>query len=164
MIEPERFEDGRGFFARTWCREEFAAQGLNADLVQCNISFNIQRGTLRGMHYQKPPHAEAKLVRCTQGALYDVVVDLRRDSATYLQWFGTALSAENRNALYVPEGCAHGFVTLEDHTEVLYQMSASYDTASAAGVRWDDPAFSIAWPIAPTVMSDRDRNYPDFQP
>lgn len=164
VIEPERIADARGFFARTWCSSEFAAHGLNANLVQCNISVNTRRGTLRGMHYQKAPHCEAKLVRCTSGALYDVIVDLRADSATYMRWFGVKLSAEGRTALYVPEECAHGFITLEDNTEVLYQMSDVFYPEAAAGVRWDDPAFSIQWPIQPTVMSERDRHYPDFRP
>ncbi len=164
LVEPERVEDERGFFARTWCREEFAEHGLNADLVQCNISYNARRGTLRGMHYQRPPHAEAKLVRCTRGALYDVIVDLRRNSSTYMQWFGTELTADNRSALYVPEGCAHGFITLRDDTEVLYQMSDSYHAECVAAVRWNDPAFAIAWPAAPEVISERDRSHPDFRP
>ncbi|HZW24576.1 MAG TPA: dTDP-4-dehydrorhamnose 3,5-epimerase [Gallionella sp.] len=162
LVEPERIADERGFFARTWCREEFVAQGLNPNLVQCNISYNSLRGTLRGMHYQRPPHAEAKLVRCTRGRIYDVIVDLRSGSPTRLQWFGAELSALNRLALYVPEGFAHGFVTLEDDSEVLYQMSEPYHPECAAGVRWDEPAFAINWPIMPEVVSSRDRAYPDF--
>jgi len=161
-IDVERHPDERGFFARTWCRNEFADNGLNPNLVQCNISFNKVRGTLRGMHYQKAPHAEAKLVRCTQGALYDVIIDLRKDSSTYTQWYGVELSAENRKALYVPEGFAHGFITLRDGTEVLYQMSEFFYDECAAGVRWDDPAFSIHWPVGVAVISERDKNYSGF--
>lgn len=164
LVEPEEVVDERGFFARTWCREDFVASGLNSNLVQCNISYNKLRGTLRGMHYQNAPYAEAKLVRCTQGAIYDVVIDLRRESPTYTRWFGTELTADNRHALYVPEGCAHGFITLMDDTEVLYQMSESYHAECAAGVRWNDKAFAIDWPVDVEVISERDKNYPDFQP
>lgn len=162
VIEPERRNDDRGFFARTWCREEFEARGLNPAIAQCNISFNLQTGTLRGMHYAAPPHEEAKLVRCTAGAVYDVIIDLRRDSATYKQHVGEVLSAGNYRMLYVPEGFAHGFQTLEDQTEVCYQMSQFYSPGHARGVRYNDPAFGIAWPIGDPVMLDRDRNYPDF--
>lgn len=162
MVEPEPIVDERGFFARTWCRDEFARQGLNPDLVQCSISFNKTAGTLRGMHYQQAPHAEAKLVRCTRGAIYDVIIDLRPDSATFTRWFGAELSAENRKALYVPEGFAHGFLTLADAAEVLYQMSEVFHAESARGVRWDDPAFAIAWPGAVRVIAERDRSFPDF--
>lgn len=163
VIEPETIVDERGFFARTWCEHEFADHGLNPNLVQCNISYNKVRGTLRGMHYQRAPHVEAKLVRCTQGGIYDVVVDLRSDSKSFAQWFGVELTAENRIALYVPEGMAHGFLTLHDGTEVLYQMSDFFHAASAAGVRWDDSAFGIHWPGQVKVISERDRNYQDFQ-
>ncbi len=162
VIEPEQIADERGFFARTWCRNEFADMGLNPNLVQCNISYNKLCGTLRGMHYQKAPHAEAKLVRCTRGALHDVIIDLRPDSDTCMQWFGVELTDENRKALYVPEGFAHGFITLRDDTEVLYQMSEFFHGESAAGVRWDDPAFSIHWPIAVSLISARDQNYADY--
>ena len=162
LIEPERMEDDRGSFARTFCREEFAAHGLAVDVAQISISFNKLRGTLRGMHYQAQPHAEAKLVRCTRGAIRDVLVDLRRDSPTFLRWAAEDLSADNAKAMYVPEGCAHGFLSLEDASEVLYQMSTPFHGASAAGVRWDDPAFGIDWREAVRVISDRDRNYPDF--
>ena len=154
--------DERGFFARTYCRNEFAEMGLNPNLVQCNISYNKVRGTLRGMHFQKAPHAEAKLVRCTQGALYDVIVDLRNDSKTFTQWFGVELTAKNRKALYVPEGFAHGFITLKDDAEALYQMSEFFHSECSAGVRWDDPVFSIRWPIDVKVISERDRSYPNF--
>ncbi|HZP83020.1 MAG TPA: dTDP-4-dehydrorhamnose 3,5-epimerase [Chthonomonadaceae bacterium] len=160
-IEPR--EDERGFFARTWCREEFAAHGLNTSLVQCNLSFNTRKGTLRGMHYQAAPHAEAKLVRCTLGALYDVVLDLRPDSATFCQWVAVELTATNRRMLYIPEGCAHGFQTLEDATEVFYQMSEFYHPESARGVRWNDPAFGIAWPPGERIISARDQEYGDFR-
>ncbi len=164
VIEPQIIGDERGFFARTWCSREFAGQGLNTALVQCNVSFNRRRGTLRGMHYQRAPCEEAKLVRCTAGAIYDVVVDLRRDSASYLRWEAAELSGANRAMMYVPEGCAHGFVTLEDDTEVFYQMSQFHSAEHACGVRWNDPAFGIEWPCAPEVISPRDRDYPDFRP
>jgi dTDP-4-dehydrorhamnose 3,5-epimerase len=159
-IEPLR--DERGFFARSWCQAEFKAHGLNPALVQCNISFNGRKGTLRGMHYQLPPYAEAKLIRCARGAIYDVIVDLRRESPTFKQWVSVVLTAEKRNMAYVPEDCAHGFLTLEDDTEVLYQMSQFFSAESARGVRWDDPAFQIAWPHEIAVISERDKNYPDF--
>ena len=160
LIEPDLISDERGFFARTYCRNEFADKGLNPNLVQCNISFNRLRGTLRGMHFQKAPHAEAKLVRCTQGSIYDVIIDLRDDSQTYAKWFGVELTAETRKALYVPEGFAHGFLTLQDNTEVLYQMSEFFHAECAAGVRWNDPLFFISWPGAVKVISERDRDYP----
>lgn len=163
LIEPDLISDERGFFARTYCRNEFTDKGLNPNLVQCNISFNKLRGTLRGMHFQKAPHAEAKLVRCTQGSIYDVIVDLRRDSRTYAKWFGVELTAGNRKALYVPEGFAHGFLTLRDDTEVLYQMSEFFHAECADGVRWNDPIFSISWPAAVKVISERDRVYPLYK-
>jgi dTDP-4-dehydrorhamnose 3,5-epimerase len=163
IIEPEPIADDRGFFARSWCTKEFAAQGLNSQLVQCNISFNRHRGTLRGMHYQASPYGECKLVRCTAGSIYDVIIDLRPDSATYTQWVAVELSSANRQALYIPEGLAHGFQTLTDEAEVLYQMSEFYHPESAKGVRWDDPKFQIPWPIVEITISDRDRQYPDFQ-
>jgi dTDP-4-dehydrorhamnose 3,5-epimerase len=162
VIEVERHEDERGFFARSWCQTEFRAHGLHPTIAQCNISFNRRKGTLRGMHYQLAPFEEAKLVRCTAGALYDVIIDLRRDSATYLQYLGEVLSAANRRMLYVPEGFAHGFQTLEDNTEVFYQMSQVHSPAHARGVRYDDPAFGIHWMIGESVIADRDRAYPDF--
>ena len=155
--------DERGFFARAWCQKEFETQGLNARLVQCNVSFNPRRGTLRGIHYQAAPFAESKLVRCTKGSIYDVVVDLRADSPTYRDWIGVVLTAEKRNMVYVPEGCGHGFLTLEDDTEIFYQMSQFYSAQFACGVRWDDPAFRIAWPENVEVISERDRTYPDFE-
>jgi dTDP-4-dehydrorhamnose 3,5-epimerase len=162
IIEPERHEDERGFFARTWDTEEFAQRGLNARLAQCSISFNRRRGTLRGMHYQAKPYEEAKIVRCTAGSIFDVAVDLRPGSATFCNWVGAELSAENRVALYVPEGCAHGFLTLTDDSEVAYQISEFHAPDAARGVRWDDPAFGIEWPGDVLVINDRDRSYPDF--
>ena len=163
VIEPERFEDERGFFARTWDAGEFERRGLNGRLVQCSISYNGHRGTLRGLHYQAAPHEEAKLVRCTAGAIFDVAVDLRPDSPTYTRWFGVELSADNRLALYIPEGCAHGFLTLADDSEVLYQISELWAPDAARGVRWDDPAFRIRLPGEVVVINERDRTYPDFE-
>ena len=162
ILEPEKQEDERGFFARIWCQREFEVHGLNPRLVQCSISFNKKKGTLRGMHFQSAPHEEAKLVRCTMGAIYDVILDLRPHSPTFKEHVAVVLSAENRKMLYMSEGLAHGFQTLEDHTEVLYQMSESYVPASARGVRWDDPAFGIQWPAADRIISERDRSYPNF--
>ena len=162
IIEPERIEDERGFFARSWCVEEFKEHGLNPNLVQCNISFNKKKGTLRGMHYQAAPHEEAKLVRCTKGALYDTIIDLRGDSPTFKHWFGVELTAENRKALYIPEGFAHGFQTLEYDTEVLYQMSEFYHPECARGVRYDDPALKVTWPVEVVTISEKDARYPDF--
>jgi dTDP-4-dehydrorhamnose 3,5-epimerase len=159
-IEPRC--DERGFFARSWCQKEFEAQGLDSDLAQCSVSFNKRKGTLRGMHFQAAPNDETKLVRCTQGSIYDVIVDLRRASPTFKQWTALVLTAQNRNMAYVPKGCAHGFLTLEDETEVFYQISQLYDPEAARGVRWDDPAFGIEWPEAVEVISERDRTYPNF--
>ena len=155
--------DERGFFARSWCKTEFEHHGLNPKLAQCNVSFNTRKGTLRGMHYQAPPYAEIKIVRCTRGAIYDVVIDLRPESQTFKKWISAMLTADNRNMIYVPEGCAHGFLTLEDGSEVFYQMSEAYNADSARGVRWDDPAFQIAWPAKVDVISERDRSYPDIK-
>ena len=163
VVEPERYEDERGFFARTWDFEEFARRGLNSRLVQCSISFNRRRGTLRGMHYQAAPHEEAKLVRCTSGSIFDVAVDLRMESATFRRWVGTELSAENRLAMYVPEGCAHGFLTLTDDSEVAYQISELYAPDAARGLRWNDPAIGIDWPGEVLVINERDRSYPDIE-
>jgi dTDP-4-dehydrorhamnose 3,5-epimerase len=164
IIEPERRSDDRGFFARTFCRREFADRGLVAEVNQCSTSYNVKRGTLRGMHYQAYPHAETKLVRCTAGSVYDVVVDLRRDSSSCGRWIGVELSAADGLALYIPAGCAHGFQTLTDGAEVLYQISEPYVPELARGFRWNDPAFAIRWPIGDPTMSDRDRSYPDFAP
>jgi dTDP-4-dehydrorhamnose 3,5-epimerase len=167
VVEPQPIEDERGFFARTFSTEEFAVRGLDSRVDQCSTSLNAKAGTVRGLHYQAAPHGETKLVRCTRGAIYDVAVDLRPGSPTYLRWAGVELSAENRLALYVPEGCAHGFQTLVDGAEVLYQISTPHVAGAARGVRWDDPAFGIDWPEAPPggrVMSVRDAKYPDFEP
>jgi dTDP-4-dehydrorhamnose 3,5-epimerase len=163
IIEPECLDDERGFFARTFCRKEFEKHGLNPSVAQCNISYNRKKGTLRGMHYQVSPYGEAKLVTCFAGSIYDVIIDLRPDSTTYCDWLATELSAHGRrNMLYIPEGFAHGFQTLEDNSEVFYQMSQFYVPGSAKGVRWNDPAFAIRWPECPPILSDRDKSYPDF--
>jgi dTDP-4-dehydrorhamnose 3,5-epimerase len=164
VIEVERLADERGFFGRTWCDREAAAAGLELRTVQCNISYNYRKGTLRGMHYQLPPFEEIKLVRCTSGAIYDVAVDIRRDSPTAGRHVAVELSAENRRMLYIPAGCAHGFLTLSDDTEVFYQMSAFYSAQHARGFRWNDARFGIHWPAPIEVISDRDRTYPDFTP
>jgi len=158
-IEPR--EDERGFFARSWCRREFAAHGLNPNVVQCNISFNRRKGTVRGMHFQISPHEEARVVKCTRGSVHDVIIDLRPGSETYRRWAGVDLTADNRRMLYVPEGFAHGFQTLEDDAEVLYLMSQFFAPEAARGVRWNDPAFAIRWPLPASVISERDRSYPD---
>ena len=162
VIELERRTDQRGFFARTFCQQEFEAYGLNTQVVQCNVSFNKRKGTLRGMHYQAAPFAEAKLVRCTSGSIYDVIIDLRPASATFKQYFTVELSAENCRMLYIPEDFAHGFQTLQDDTEVFYQMAQRYSAEHARGVRWNDPAFGIEWPEGERIITDRDQNYPDF--
>ena len=162
LLDMERHEDERGWFARSWCAKEFEVRGLNPRLVQCNVSFNKKKGTLRGMHWQASPRAEAKLVRCTRGAIYDVALDLRPDSPTFRKWFAAELTADNGLSLYIPEGCAHGFQTLADDTEVLYQIAGEYHPASGRGVRWDDAAFGIQWPLLEPLISDRDQNYVDF--
>ena len=162
VIDLDRHEDERGFFARTWCRTEFETHGLDGGLVQCSVSRNRLRGTLRGLHYQTPPHAEVKLVRCTMGAVFDVIVDLREDSPTRGRYFAATLTADNHRAMYVPKGFAHGFLTLVDDCEVYYQMSEIYHPEVSRGVRWNDPAFGIAWPETPVVISERDATYPDF--
>jgi len=162
VIEVEKREDQRGFFGRTFCREEFEAHGLNSQVVQCNTSFNKRKGTLRGMHFQAVPFAEAKLVRCTSGSIYDVIIDLRPASRTFKQHFAVELSAANQRMLYIPENMAHGFQTLEDDTEVFYQMSQMFSAEHARGVRWNDPAFGIEWPADERIITERDRNYPDF--
>jgi dTDP-4-dehydrorhamnose 3,5-epimerase len=161
-IELERLEDQRGFFARAWCQHEFKEHGLNPHVVQCNLSFNRKQGTVRGMHYQVEPYQETKLVRCARGAIFDVVIDLRRHSPTFMRWFGIELSADNRKMLYVPEGFAHGYQTLQDDSEVFYQVSEFYQPGSEAGIRWDDPAFGIEWPLEGTMISEKDRAHPDF--
>jgi dTDP-4-dehydrorhamnose 3,5-epimerase len=167
VIDPERLADERGHFARTYSAHEFAEHGLNPAISQCSISYNVRAGTLRGMHFQAEPYAEDKLVRCTIGAIFDVALDLRPASPTYLRWHAVELSAENGDALFVPAGCAHGFQTLQDGSEVLYQISTAYEPGAGRGVRWDDPAFAIAWPEAPAsgrTISERDATYPDFAP
>jgi dTDP-4-dehydrorhamnose 3,5-epimerase len=159
LVELERMEDERGFFARSFCQEEFRRHGLDPAVAQCNVSWNRSRGTLRGLHYQAAPHEEAKVVRCTRGAMWDVIVDLRDGSPTRFKWFGAELTAQNHRALYVPKGFAHGFQTLADDTEVLYQMSESYHADLARGVRWDDPKLAIRWPLPDPILSERDRGY-----
>jgi dTDP-4-dehydrorhamnose 3,5-epimerase len=163
IIEPELIRDQRGYFARTFCREEFLQCDLCSEFIQCSTSFNIRRGTLRGMHYQKPPYSETKLVRCISGAIFDVIIDLRPQSKTFKKWISVELSQENRKMLYIPEQFAHGFLTLEDDTELEYQISCKYVPESAAGVRFDDPAFGIKWPSKPSVISDRDLTFPLWQ-
>jgi dTDP-4-dehydrorhamnose 3,5-epimerase len=164
VIEPETFADERGFFARSFSDREFAAQGIDPRMVECNISYNKKKHTIRGMHFQAAPHAQAKLVRCTQGAIYDAIIDLRPESPTFNQWVGEELTAENRRMLYVPKGFGHGFQTLVDDTEVFYQVSDYYAPASAGGVRWNDPAFEIRWPAADgVIVNERDSSYPDYQ-
>ena len=162
VIESDRHEDERGFFARTWCRDEFAAHGITAVPVQCSISFNEKKGTLRGMHYQVTPFEEIKVVGCTRGAIFDVIIDLRRDSPTFKDHFAVQLDERNGKMLYIPAGFAHGFQTLENDTEVFYRMSQVYSADHARGVRWNDPAFAIRWPEDERTILERDRNYPDF--
>ncbi len=163
IIELERLEDERGFFARTFCQRDFEEHGLNPKVVQCNMSFNGKKGTLRGMHYQAFPYEEAKLVRCTKGAIYDVIVDLRSDSLTFKQWFAVDLTDENRRMLYIPGGFAHGFQTLNNNTEVFYLMSEFYHPECAKGIRWNDPAFRIDWRTENPIISKKDLQYPDFE-
>lgn len=160
VIEVERLEDERGYFGRSFCQEEFDRIGLKSRVAQCNVSYNSRKGTLRGMHYQIPPKAEAKLVRCTRGAVHDVIVDLRNDYPTFLRWEAVELTGDDSRMLYVPEGFAHGFQTLEDDSEVFYQMFESYSPEHAHGVRWDDPELSIPWPLPNPIVSERDRAYP----
>jgi dTDP-4-dehydrorhamnose 3,5-epimerase len=162
VIDIEPIHDQRGFFAMTWLPEEFRTHGLDPALAQCNLAFNHKRGTLRGMHFQTAPHAQAKLVRVTRGALLDVIVDLRADSPTFRQWEAVELTADNRRMLYMPAGIAHGYLTLTDGTEAYYHASSPWVPAAESGVRWNDPAFAIAWPMAPVVISDKDSAWPDF--
>lgn len=162
LVEPERRSDARGFFARTFCERELAAAGLHSRFPQCNISFNTEKGTLRGMHFQAAPYPEAKLVRCTKGAIFDVVIDLRSSSPTFCKWAAVELNEENRRALYVPPGFGHGFQALTPGSEVLYMMGEYYRPELARGVRWDDPAFGIEWPIGSPIVSERDASYPDL--
>jgi dTDP-4-dehydrorhamnose 3,5-epimerase len=164
VLEPEPVPDSRGLFARTWCERELTTRGLETRIAQCSTSFNKRKGTLRGLHYQVPPLAETKLVRCTRGSIHDVIVDLRRESSTFARSFAAVLSADNRKAMYVPVGFAHGFQTLEDDTEVFYQISQFYSPEHSRGVRWDDPVVAIAWPPeSDRTISDRDRGYPDLR-
>lgn len=163
VLDLEKHGDERGFFARVFCRKEFEEHGLNPFVAQANTSLSRRRGTLRGMHFQQPPHGEAKLVRCTSGALFDVIIDLRRDSATFKEWVGVELTAENGRMLYVPEGFAHGFQTLENDTVASYIVSEFYAPEAEGGYRYNDPAFSIEWPAEVTVISDKDQNWPDFE-
>jgi dTDP-4-dehydrorhamnose 3,5-epimerase len=162
VVEPERASDERGFFARTFDAAAFAERGLDPAVAECSVAYNRARGTLRGLHYQRAPHEEAKLVRCTRGAAFDVAVDLRAGSATYLRWAAAELTAENGNGFYIPAGCAHGYLTLTDDCELHYQISTAYVPAAAAGIRWDDPSVGIEWPAAPRVISERDALYPDI--
>ena len=164
LIEIEPLMDARGFFARSFCEREFAANGIYPRFVQCSVSYNTQKGTLRGLHYAAAPYEEDKLVRCTRGAIYDVIVDVRRNSPTYRQWQSFELTAENHHLVFVPRGLAHGFKTLSDDCEVFYQMTEFYVPEAARGVRWDDPTLGIKWPAGATVISERDRSYPDLQP
>ncbi|PKL65046.1 MAG: dTDP-4-dehydrorhamnose 3,5-epimerase [Methanomicrobiales archaeon HGW-Methanomicrobiales-3] len=164
VIEPELLPDERGFFARSFCKDEFRNHGLETDIVQCNISYNKKKGTLRGMHYQAPPFEEAKIVSCIKGSIYDVVLDLRRDSATCCQWVATELSETNFKMVYIPKGCAHGFQTIEDDTMVYYQMTEFYHPECTSGVRWDDPAFMITWPMPDdATISNKDTQYETFR-
>jgi dTDP-4-dehydrorhamnose 3,5-epimerase len=164
IVESEDKADERGSFMRLWCRDEFARHGLNGDFVQCNTALSHRRGTLRGLHYQIAPHDEVKLIRCMRGGIFDVLVDLRPTSTSYLRWFGTELNARSRSMLYVPAGCAHGYLTLQDDTEVIYPASAAYEPAAERGVRWDDPLLRIEWPLRPTTVSPKDQSWPDYAP
>jgi dTDP-4-dehydrorhamnose 3,5-epimerase len=165
IVDLEPREDDRGFFARAWCANEFAEHGLSTELVQSNLAFNRRQGTLRGMHFQREPHAEVKLVRCTRGAVYDAIIDLRSGSQTYMRWIGIELTDENRRALYVPKGFAHGYQTLVDDTEIFYQVSEFYSPEFEDGVRWNDPAFGIRWPDPATpLLSSKDAAWPDYRP
>lgn len=162
LLDLDRHEDERGFFARVWCAAEFRSRGLADTLEQCSLSFNRRAATIRGMHYQAAPREEAKIVRCISGAIYDVLLDLRRSSPTFMQWVGFELTSDNRRALYVPPGVAHGFQTLRDDVELLYLIDEAHEPSLARGVRWNDPAFGIRWPLPPTLVSERDRTYADF--
>lgn len=162
LVSVEEKSDDRGFFARAYCVDEFAELGLDTEVLQCNLSFNHKKGTLRGMHWQAAPHQETKFIRCVSGAIYDVIVDIRPDSPTYLQWMGAELSAENRVSMYAPKGVAHGYLTLTDGAEVLYQVSTRFNAEADSGARWDDPAFGIEWPAEPLIISDKDKNHKPF--
>lgn len=162
IVEIEKLQDQRGFFARTWCKREFEKYGLDATLVQANVSYNLRKGTLRGMHYQVEPYGETKLVRCTQGAICDVIIDLRPESPTYRKWVGVELTAENYRMLFVPQMFAHGFQTLVDDSVVTYQVGQFYTSGSERGIRYNDPAFGLRWPVEVSVISDKDKSWPDF--
>lgn len=163
IIQLEKRGDERGFFARTFCQKEFADHDLNTQLSQGNIGYSRFKGTLRGMHYQAKPHAEAKLVRCTKGAVFDVAIDLRPGSATYRQWFGVTLSSDNYKMFYIPEDFAHGYMTIENHSELTYMVSTFYAPSAERGVRWDDPAFNIKWPFSPKIISEKDKKWADYK-
>jgi len=162
LVEPEAREDTRGSFARLWCRDEFAAHGLRADFVQSNASFNVHKGTLRGLHYQAPPHGEIKLVSCVRGRVFDVIVDMRPGSPTYRRWFGAELTPQSRRMLYIPEECAHGYLALEDGSEVMYPVTMPYHPESERGLRWNDPALGIEWPMPPVIISTKDQEWPSL--
>ena len=163
VVDLEKREDERGFFARAWCKNEFKAHDIDSDIVQANISFNNKKGTLRGMHYQISPHEETKLIRCIRGGIYDLIVDLRPDSSTYKKSFGVELTQENRKMFVVPKGFAHGYLTLEENTEIFYQVSQFYAPGSERGIRWNDPALNLKWPeVGPLTLSEKDQNWPDF--
>jgi len=162
VVDIQPMTDERGFFARGWCRKEFQAHCLASEFVQGNIGFSPRKGTLRGMHFQAAPHAEVKLVRCTRGAVCDVIIDLREGSRTFRKWHAVELSADNHRMIYAPEGFAHGYLTLTDDAEIYYDTTRFYDAGSARGVRFDDPAFAIRWPASPVVISEKDKSYPDF--
>ena len=163
IIEVKKLEDERGFFGRSFCMKEFEEHGLNPAVVQANVSYNKKKATLRGMHYQVSPYEETKLVRCVRGAIYDVIIDLRKDSETYRKWIGVELTEGSYRMLFVPEGFAHGFITLNDETEVIYQVSQFYTPGSEKGLRWNDPAFQIEWPLTPEIISEKDKGHPDYQ-
>ena len=163
VIDIEKKEDDRGFFARTFCAQEFLSNELDSTFVQANTSFNYKKGTLRGMHFQKSPYEEDKLVRCTKGSIFDVIIDIRKDSPTYKKWFGVELSEENRKSLFVPKGFAHGYLTLEDNSEVTYLVTEFYTPEADSGIKFDDPAFNIEWPMTPVVISEKDSNHPDYK-
>lgn len=162
ILEIKKLEDERGFFGRSWCANELGEHGLKSDIKQVNTSLSLKKGTIRGMHYQNDPFQETKLVRCTRGAIYDVIIDLRKNSPTYKQWMGVELTQDNYKMLYVPEDFAHGFITLEDNCEVSYLVTQFYTPGAESGIRWDDPSFNIQWPIRPTVISEKDKNHPSY--
>lgn len=162
IIDIKKIEDERGFFGRSWCKKEFDAHGLNSNAVQANVSFNKKKGTLRGMHYQEAPYSETKTIRCTSGAIYDVIIDIRPDSETYMDWTGVELTEERFRMLYIPEGFAHGFITLKGHTSVHYMVTAFYTPGAERGIRYDDPAFNINWPVNPAIISEKDQNHKPF--